>query len=138
MNMIFYTLNMNAPGRKPYHGYSLIEVTLVITVILGLITVLFLGVSAYRKGSHRAQCIQNISNSQKAVRSFANLRALDPGATVDNLKSLLYGQGRFLPIIPVCPAEGEYTFLENKIPSPGELYLTCSIEAHEPKSFSGW
>lgn len=129
---------MNLRRSRLNSGFTLIEITVVVAVLLGLITVVFIGVVAYKKGSNRAQCIQNISTSQKAVRSFANLRGLNPGDSVDNLQDLLYGEGRFLPILPECPSDGEYTFLENQIPEVGQPYLACDFEDHVPKNFSGW
>ena len=60
-------------------GLTLIEITLVIAVLLGLISVLFIGVSAYREGSNRAKCILNMSNVQKAVRAYQNLYEKNEG-----------------------------------------------------------
>jgi hypothetical protein len=57
---------MKLNNIKHQAGLTLIEVTLVIAVLLGLISVLFIGVSAYKEGSNRSKCILNISNVQKA------------------------------------------------------------------------
>ena len=69
-------LKLNKKGQA---GLTLIEVTLVIAVLLGLISVLFIGVAAYKKGSDRAKCILNISTVQKAARSYQNLYDLRNG-----------------------------------------------------------
>ena len=63
-------LNLNKKGQA---GMTLIEITLVIAVLLGLISVLFIGVAAYKKGSDRAKCILNIATVQKAVRCFSGV-----------------------------------------------------------------
>jgi type II secretory pathway pseudopilin PulG len=36
-------------------GLTLIEITLVIAVLIGLISILFIGISAYREGQQRAK-----------------------------------------------------------------------------------
>ncbi|MDF1714657.1 MAG: type II secretion system protein [Akkermansiaceae bacterium] len=64
-------------------GLTLIELTVVILVLLALITVLFIGGRAWKKGSDRAGCILNIRNAQQAVRSYQNLRGLPDGAPLN-------------------------------------------------------
>ena len=65
---------------------TLIEVTLVISVLLTLTSILFVGIVAYKKGTDRAHCIQNIARVQKAVRSYGNLSGLGPGDSITDLK----------------------------------------------------
>lgn len=119
-------------------GLTLIEITLVIAVLLGLISVLFVGVSAYKEGSNRAKCIMNISNVQKAVRVYQNLNEKSVGDTLP-LDSLV-GSGKLLETIPACPSNGTYTTTDS-VPSPGNVYLTCSLSTsrdHVPNSITGW
>lgn len=126
---------MKLNNIKKQAGLTLIEVTLVIAVLLGLISVLFIGVSAYREGSNRAKCILNISNVQKAVRSYQNLYEK---AVADTLaSSTIIGTGKMLETTPTCPSSGTYTF-GSAIPAVGTAYLTCSISDHNPASTSGW
>ena len=54
---------------KRTKGMTLLELTVVILVLLSLISVLFIGARAWKKGSDRAACILNIRNFQQAVRS---------------------------------------------------------------------
>jgi type II secretory pathway pseudopilin PulG len=119
-------------------GLTLIEIALVIAVLLGLISVLFIGVSAYKEGSNRAKCILNISNVQKAVRSYQNLYEL---AVTDALaNATIMGSGKMLETVPSCPSAGTYTF-ETTVPATGTPYLTCGLSAtaqHAPSSVSGW
>lgn len=119
-------------------GLTLIEVTLVVAVLLGLISVLFLGVAAYKKGSNRASCILNMTTMQKAVRSYANLYQLDVGDSIS--KTQLVGADKMIETAPVCPAEGVYTY-NATIPPVGSVFLTCEIngmEDHKPNSTTGW
>lgn len=119
-------------------GFTLIEVTVVVAVLLSMITVLFLGVAAYKRGSDRALCIQNIGTVQKAIRSYSNLYAYGTGQTVTNLKDEIIGPGKFLEADPVCRSGGTYTYGGDTIPMPSVAYLSCSIGDHVPSSVSGW
>jgi type II secretory pathway pseudopilin PulG len=49
---------------------TLLELTVVILVLLSLITILFIGAQAWKRGSDRAICIINIQNVQKGVRGY--------------------------------------------------------------------
>ena len=124
---------------KKQAGLTLIEVTLVIAVLLGLISVLFIGVSAYREGSNRAKCILNISNVQKAVRSYQNLYEVETGSAL--AMTTIAGSGKLLETVPTCPTStGAYT-LATTIPAIGTAALTCSLATshqHAPTSVAGW
>ena len=120
---------------------TLIEVTLVIAVLLGLVSVLFLGVSAYRDGSHRATCLLNSSTVQKAVRSYQNMYELNTGDALIHTTSLI-GSGMMLESEPVCPKYGVYVW-ETSVPAMGGTYIDCndpdnSAAYHYPQSTNGW
>jgi type II secretory pathway pseudopilin PulG len=122
--------------KKGQAGLTLIEITLVIAVLLGLISVLFIGVGAYKKGADRAKCILNIATVQKAVRSYQNLYELeiaDPLVTAD-----IAGAGKMIETVPACPSTGTYAF-GTVVPAAGVAYLTCSIADHVPAGgTAGW
>jgi type II secretory pathway pseudopilin PulG len=130
---------MKLNNIKKQAGLTLIEVTLVIAVLLGLISVLFIGVSAYKEGSNRSKCILNISNVQKAVRSYQNLYEVSAGASL--AMETIAGTGKLLETVPTCPtATGAYT-LSATVPGVGVAALTCSLATshqHVPTSVSGW
>ena len=127
-------------GRKfsKAKGLTLIEVTLVIAVLLSLISVLFIGVSAYKQGTNRAMCIQNIYRVQTAMRVACNYHLLEPGDPYTDLKDKVIGPGLYIPEEPVCPSSGTYEYHENEIPPTGVTFLRCSINSHAPSSTSGW
>ncbi len=130
-------LKLNKKGQA---GLTLIEVTLVIAVLLGLISVLFIGVAAYKKGSDRAKCILNIATVQKAVRSYQNLYELSIGQALASTD--ISGPGKMIETTPACPAAGTYTF-GTTVPAASTAYLTCSLSAvadggHAPASIAGW
>lgn len=125
--------------RSP--GVTLLELTVVILVLLALVTVLFIGGRAWKRGSDRAMCIVNIQAVQKAVRGHSNLYGYNPGDVVSGYESQLLGPGRFVESSPNCPGNGSYTTLGNQIPVIGTLYMTCSqaaSEDHQPDDVTGW
>jgi type II secretory pathway pseudopilin PulG len=120
-------------------GMTLLELTVVILVLLSLISILFIGSRAWKRGSDRAGCVLNIHNAQNAVRAYQNVRALPDGASL-NMFTDLTGYGKFLEVNPECPGGGEYEHISH-IPYPGELALVCSLassEEHLPKNLSDW
>ena len=131
---------MKLKNTKKIAGLTLIEITLVIAVLLGLISVLFIGVSAYKEGSNRSKCILNISNVQKAVRSYQNLYEKKEKDAL--AMSTIAGTGKLLETVPTCPSSGTYDDLA-EIPQVGTAYLSCSLSAvadgdHKPTTTTGW
>lgn len=135
---------MKLNSFKKQAGLTLIEVTLVIAVLLGLISVLFIGVGAYKEGSDRAKCILNITNVQKAVRSYQNM--YEKNVTDTLLYTSLYGDNKMLATEPTCPSGGTYT-AAGAIPATGTAYLTCDYSTgdddnaelgHAPSNTDGW
>ena len=132
---------MKLKNTKSQAGLTLIEVTLVIAVLLGLVSVLFIGVNAYKAGSDRAQCIVTIATVQKAVRSYQNLNNL--AETDEVLLGTIASSTNANAMIgaaPTCPARGTYSSAD-EVPATGTAYLTCSLSAsdnHVPASTDGW
>lgn len=139
----------NGPGRPCgaafLAGMTLLELTVIIVVLLSLVTVLFFGAQAWKRGSDRALCIIHIQNVQKSVRSYSNLYGYFPGANAPGLQSRIIGLGRFIETAPVCPGEGDYSFGQNHgvdtIPPLGTLYMECSLasdQQHVPDVTPDW
>lgn len=119
-------------------GLTLIEVTLVIAVLLGLISVLFIGASAYKEGTNRSFCLLNISQVQKGVRAYQNMYQKEFNDSL--AKEQFIGTGKLLESIPECRSGGEYAWL-GKIPPLDTSYLSCSkanSNSHVPQNTSGW
>lgn len=130
------------PTRRR-RGITLIELAVVILVLLSLISVLFLGATAWKRGSDRAGCILQIRQVQVGVRSFSNFNGYNAGQNISplNLKTELIGTGRYVEVDPECPARGSYNFGSNEVPEIGMLYMNCSLadgEGHEPDQFADW
>ena len=122
-----HTQNMKASKS----GMTLLELTVVILVLLSLISILFIGARAWKKGSDRAASILQIRNVQQAVRSFSNMNGLNPGDTIATLDSEIFGAGKFIENSPVGthPAGGDLAFAvaaPTVIPNVGTLYLSVT------------
>jgi len=125
-------------NTKNSAGMTLIEVTLVIAVLLGLISVLFIGVKAYKRGSDRAKCILNVSTLQKAVRSYQNLYELDEGDAL--VQATLIGAGKMMEVAPTCPNKLNAYVWSAVVPTTGIAYLDCNDTDmdHSPSTLAGW
>lgn len=118
--------------------------TIVIAVLIALISALFVGARAWKRGSDRAVCIINLHNIQKGVRSFSNLYGHAPGENVVGLRERVIGPGRFVEQLPLCPGGGVYEFgggNSDMVPHYGVPYASCSLpitEGHQPGSAADW
>lgn len=128
----------------PSRAFTLLEITLVISVLIGLISVTFVGVHGYKHGVNRAHCLQNIAMVQRAVRAHAHLHGLESGDESPGLRDHITGRGTYVPLVPKCGSGGKYTYggeeegQSDIIPEIGTLYLRCSIEDHAHKGTKGW
>jgi type II secretory pathway pseudopilin PulG len=135
----------NTQSMKRKAGMTLLELTVVILVLLSLISILFIGARAWKKGSDRAGCIMNIRNVQQAIRSYGNMNGLNPGDTIPSsgtLTSVLIGANSFMANAPTCPGNGSYTGMAaTTIPTVGTVALTCNFSdgpAHTPSNTGDW
>ena len=120
---------------------TLIELTVVILVLLSLISILFVGARAWKRGSDRAGCIMNIRNVQQGMRSFQNMNGHSAGEIVPGALSEIIGPGKFVESQPSCPGTGSYSYMDDELPLSGGLYMSCSLttqEKHIPTEFGDW
>ncbi len=124
--------------NKRAKGMTLLELTVVILVLLSLISILFVGARAWKKGSDRAGCIMNIRNVQQAVRGHQNM---SNKTTADNIVTTeIIGSNGYIETTPSCPSGGTYT-LASTYPAIGSAAYTCSNSTtlqHAPDSTAGW
>jgi len=124
---------------------TLLELTIVILVLMSLISILFVGAQAWKRGSDRTMCIMNVQTVQKAMRSYANSYGYGEGESVFALRERLIGGGNYLEKAPICPGGGTYIYGEDfgtdTIPPVGSLYMNCSLAEshnHAPTNHDGW
>ncbi len=72
-------MKTNTLNQKRNAGMTLLELTVVILVLLSLISILFVGARAWKKGSDRAANIMNLRNTQQAMRGEENMKQLVAG-----------------------------------------------------------
>ncbi len=111
---------------KAKSGMTLLELTVVILVLLSLISILFIGARAWKRGSDRAASILMIRNVQQAVRAEANMNQLTYGDAL--AKSRLFGENLFMendPTLGTHPAGTSYAFTvaAEVVPAVGTLYM---------------
>ncbi|MBB5035996.1 type II secretion system protein [Prosthecobacter dejongeii] len=112
-------------------GMTLIEISLVIALLLGLIAVVFLGIGSYRQGADKAKCKMQLAAVQKAVRSGANMQNLAALATL--AEASVFGAGQLMENEPVCPSGGDYTW-QGTVPAVGVPYGNCDFAGTGPTS----
>ena len=115
---------MNTPQQTHPKGVTLIELTVVITMILTLSSSLFFSASYYRDSSDKAACIVQLESMQKAVRSYQNFNSLSAGNPIT--KSDLVGPGKAIASEVFCPHSGGVYVFKDEIPAAGVAFATCS------------
>lgn len=101
---------------------TLIEITLVIAILLGLIAVLFIGISAYKQGADNAKCILQMATIQKLIISYGNLNGLNSGAAA-TIANLITDQ--YVSAAPLCP-QGNLAYTPTDVvPDSITPFLTC-------------
>ncbi len=123
-------------------GMTLLELTVVILVLLSLISILFIGARAWKKGSDRAANILNIRNVQQAVRAHANIRGLLDGATLASTD--IVGSGKYLNTVTAPNTDITYGY-GSVVPPLGTLYLSATYAsgtsadyAPSASSYASW
>src|SRR6218665_206335 len=107
-------------------GMTLLELTVVILVLLSLISILFVGARAWKKGSDRSTNILNLRNAQQAVRGHANMNpdivTIDEGVIFGPAGDGVGGSLRR----PATP-NGVTTYTGGTVnPATGVLWLTAA------------
>ena len=122
----------NTQNMKAKSGMTLLELTVVILVLLSLISILFIGARAWKKGSDRSASILTIRNVQQAVRSFANMNGKTEGVAGEIALTDLFGAGKFMQTNPTAsahPGGGTLAYsipAATTIPAVGTLYTTVT------------
>ena len=128
----------NTQNMKSKSGMTLLELTVVILVLLSLISILFIGARAWKKGSDRSANILNIRNVQQAVRGHANMHGILQGSVTPAVtggaitNASIFGTagdgvGGYLRL-PTTIATVTYTATNETNVPPGVLYLIPSTD----------
>ncbi|QJE96643.1 type II secretion system protein [Luteolibacter luteus] len=136
---------MRSSKRK---GFSLLELTVVIAVLLSLTTILILGARAWKNGADRTACLMNIRNVQLAVRSYQNLYGYTAGGMPyaeggsQDIGTHLFAKGYIdlqtygeIHGTSPCAGGGLYECAQPDVfPMEGRLYISCSLESQDNHS----
>lgn len=126
----------NTLTMKRKSGMTLLELTVVILVLLSLISILFIGARAWKKGSDRAANILNIRNVQQAVRAHANVRGLDIGGACPYTD--IVGTGKYLnSVTSPVPGVITYSTAGTVVPAMGTLYLAPTYSTTDDEATYG-
>ena len=102
-------------------GMTLLELTVVILVLLSLITILFIGARAWKKGADRSTNLINLRNTQQAMRGHQNTHQLAVGASFTQTMLEDYMK------MPATVATVTYT-AGTAVTATGTLWLTASAD----------
>ena len=123
----------NNLSTKRKSGMTLLELTVVILVLLTLISILFIGARAWKKGSDRAANILNVRNCQQALRGNQNARNLQE--TVNVAKTDIFGTdtepGFMKEPKPPITTPAAYLF-GGTYGAPGVLWITNAQIGGDP------
>src|SRR6187402_3075258 len=72
--------NTPSPRILRHRGLTLLELSIVITTLLILISLLFIGARSWRRGGDRAMCVMTLRNMQVATRSYQNIYGYNFGS----------------------------------------------------------
>lgn len=137
-----FNIPQKAMARR---GMTFIELTVVIIVLIGLLTVIIIGSRAWKRGSERAACVLNLRNVQMATRYYQNMYDYREGSKAEIndgtrdiayhlLEKTLISRELFEQIKGVrpCPGGGHYVCHEPDVfPDYGQPYIRCSLSASE-------
>ncbi|MFU8893570.1 MAG: type II secretion system protein [Luteolibacter sp.] len=132
--------------QKPYRhrkpGMTLLELTVVILVLLTLISILFVGARAWKRGADRSSNILNIRNVQQAVRGHESMYQMKVGDELLNGRIVGDADENYMRV-PTPPADLEaYTYLD-AVPDQGVLYITNNADDavygfSSPDDYADW
>jgi type II secretory pathway pseudopilin PulG len=142
--------------RRALPAFTLVEMTIVISVSLSLISVVTTSARTWKRNSDRADCVADLRNFQMAVRSYQSANGYQCGMFHVNLGGRtdiadhLLENGRISRAqhrqsigVQSCNAGGEYYRIQpDRFPLQGESYLTCTLAAgslhHQPDHTADW
>ncbi|RYD64374.1 MAG: hypothetical protein EOP83_09905 [Verrucomicrobiaceae bacterium] len=132
---------------KRAKGMTLLELTVVILVLLSLISILFVGARAWKKGSDRAANVMIVRNVQQAVRSYQNMNNVSEGSSVaTDISGPIFGSGDFIEVPPTHPVSGLSYQYTGTIPAIGSLFTSSTgtptnggtAADYAPTAFQDW
>jgi len=105
--------------RRLRHGFTLVEIMIVVLIIGVLLSIAVPNFIRAREGSRAKSCQSNLKQIQSAKEQWAMDNKVGISATPT--MSDLAGSGKYIRSTPVCPSNGTYT------PNSMSTDPTCSV-----------
>jgi len=117
-------------------GTTLIELSVVIAVILVLASVLFIGVTAWRKQANQAAALVAMTSIQKAVRGEENFNNLAEGAALPHANLVT---DKYFGALPTDPTNSNAPFgYTDVVPVTGTSYTTSTTFTPSAVQTANW
>ncbi|MDO5295462.1 MAG: type II secretion system protein [bacterium] len=112
-------------------GFTLIELMIVMTVIAVLAAIMVPNYTRARAKSQLSGCEQNEKNIATAIEMYLVKNQKLPPVTPDDW-TFLTEDGKYLKLVPTCPAAGSVTYnIELDPDTPTEYTVYCKGSNHE-------
>jgi prepilin-type N-terminal cleavage/methylation domain-containing protein len=105
--------------KKMRHGFTLVEIMIVVLIIGILLAIAVPNFIKARESSRAKACIANLKQIDSAKEQWA-MDTNQPNGTAVTM-TVLSGTGNYIKSDPVCPSSGTYTL--NNVGTPP----TCSV-----------
>jgi len=98
---------LNKFARKARHGFTLVEIMIVVLIIGILLAIAIPNFIKARENSRQKACIANLKQIESAKEQWAMDTKAAPTATP--APGDLYGNLLYIKVAPACPSNGSYT-----------------------------
>jgi prepilin-type N-terminal cleavage/methylation domain-containing protein len=100
---------MNKLIKKARHGFTLVEIMIVVLIIGILLAIAVPNFIKARETSRGKACQANLKQVDSAKEQYAMDNRLANGSAISGGMGDLVGSDKYIKATPVCPSNGSYT-----------------------------